>query len=335
MRFLAVVLLAATASAQTPGFGVAPTKGGNAAAVTGLYNWIHSTADADRGMAFYQDVFGLDLVNSPFGPLVPAATATPLRPRAEGASDPLIWDLTGTRGSTFRNAFMKLPGAEFGHELSEFTGIEQQQVRANVWDAGATMSIFYVRDIDRVLAALKRAGAEIVTRGGAPVRVGQARAVVARDLDGHLVEAIESATAGASIGLTVEDLETTRRFYEGLLGFTFETPARFEREARGLLGMETGEYRVSAALVPGTSIRLEFYEFKGVPAKPARWRFQDPGSPQFQFRVRDLDSLIESSRRANVSFVSAGQRPIQRPFGRFIFVTDPDGVFVEYVHPNR
>ena len=335
MRFLAVVLLSATASAQAPGFGVAPAKGGTTPAVTGLYNWIHSTADADRGVAFYRDVFGLDLVNSPFGPQAPAATATPLRPRAEGGSDPLIWDLTGTRGSTFRNAFMKFSGAEFGHELSEFTGIEQKQVRANVWDPGATMSIFYVRDIDRVLAALKSAGAEIVTRGGVPVRAGQARAVVARDLDGHLVEAIESATPGASIRLTVKDLETTRRFYEDLLGFTVETPARFEREARGLLGMQTGEYRVSAALVPGTAIRLEFYEFKGVPATPARWRFQDAGAPQFQFRVRDLDSLIENSKRANVPFVSAGQRPIQRPFGRFVFVTDPDGVFVEYVQPNR
>ena len=334
MRFLAIVLLTATASAQAPGFGVTSTKSANAPAVTGLYNWIHSTADADRGVAFYRDVFGLDLVNSPFGPLVPAATATPLRPRAQGASDPLIWDLTGTRGSTFRNAFMKLSGAEFGHELSEFTGIEQKQVRANAWDPGATMSIFYVRDLDRVLAGLKSAGAEIVTRGGAPVRVGQARALVARDPDGHLLEVIESATSGAAIGLTVADLDATRRFYEGLLGFTIETPARFESDARGLLGMETGEYRVSAALVPGTSIRLEFYEFKGVPVTPARWRFQDPGSPQFQFRVRDLDALLDRSRRANVSFVSAGQRPIQRPFGRFVFVTDPDGVFVEYVHPT-
>ena len=139
MRFLAIVLLTATTSAQAPGFGVTSAKSANAPAVTGLYNWIRSTTDADRGVAFYRDVFGLYLVNSPFGPLVPAATATPLRPRAQGASDPLIRDLTGTRGSTFRNAFMKLSGAEFGHELSEFTGIEQKQVRANAWDPGATM----------------------------------------------------------------------------------------------------------------------------------------------------------------------------------------------------
>jgi catechol 2,3-dioxygenase-like lactoylglutathione lyase family enzyme len=230
---------------------------------------------------------------------------------------------------------MHLPGLAFGHELSEFTGIPQRPVRANPWDPGATMSIVSVPDIDRVMSALRRAGADIVTTGGAPVRVGGTRAVVARDPDGHLVEIIESPTVGAAIGLTVANLRETRCFYEGVLGFRFETPSRFEREARALLGMDGGEYRVSAARVPGTAIRLEFYEFRGVRATPARWRFQDPGSPQVQFRVRDLDALLESSRRARVPFVSARQQPIERPFGRFVFVTDPDGVFVEYVEPRR
>ena len=333
MRGLGIALLTVTASAHAPGFGVAPMNDGRTAAVTGLFNWIHSTSDLDRGVAFYRGVFGLDLVNSPFA-AAPAAPAAPLRPRAEASSDPLVWDLTGTHGSRFRSAFMRLPGAAFGHELSEFTGIDQRTVRANIWDPGATMSIFHVRDIDRVVTALKEAGAEIITRGGAPVRVGGVRAVVARDPDGHLVQAVESATSGAAIGITVADLAATRRFYEDVLGFRLETPAGFEREARDLLGMTTGEYRVSAALVPGTSIRLELYEFRGLPKTPVRWRFQDPGSPQFQFRVRSMDALLAASQRVGVPFVSAGQKPIQRAFGRFVFVTDPDGVFVEYVHPK-
>jgi len=332
MRGLVIALLTVAASAHAPGFGVAPTNDGRTAAVTGLFNWIHSTSDVDRGVAFYRRVFGFDLVNSPFAS-TPAAPA-PVRPRAEASSDPLIWDLTGTHGSRFRNAFMRLPGAAFGHELSEFVDIDQRSVRANIWDPGATMSIFHVRDVDRVVTAMKEAGAEIITLGGAPVRVGRARAVVARDPDGHLVQAVESATSGAAIGLTVADLAATRRFYGDVLGFRLETPGRFERDARGLLGMEMGEYRVSAALVPGTSIRIEFYEFRGLPTTRVSWRFQDPGAPQLQFRVRDLDALLAASRRAGVPFVSAGQKPIQRPFGRFVFVTDPDGVFVEYVHPK-
>ena len=47
---------------------------------------------------------------------------------------------------------------------------------------------------------------DIVTTGGAPVRVGGTRAVVARDPDGHLVEIIESPTVGAAIGLTAANL---------------------------------------------------------------------------------------------------------------------------------
>jgi len=333
IRGLGIAVLTVTASAHAPGSGVAPVNDGRTAAVTGLFNWIHSTSDLDRGVAFYRGVFGLDLVSSPFAP-APATAAAPLRLRAETSSDPLVWDLTGTHGSRFRNAFMNLAGAPFGHELSEFTGIDQRTVRADIWNPGATMSIFHVRDVDRVVSALKEAGAEIITRGGAPVSVGGVRAVVARDPDGHLVQAVESGASGAAIGITVTSLAATRRFYEDVLGFKFETPAGFEREARDLLGMTTGEYRVSAALVPGTSIRIEFYEFRGLPSTPVRWRFQDPGSPQFQFRVRDMDALLAASQRVGVPFVSAGQKPIQRPFGRFVFVTDPDGVFVEYVGPS-
>ncbi len=148
MRGVSIALLAVTASAHAPGFGVAPANDGRTAAVTGLFNWIHSTSDVDRGVAFYRRVFGLDLVDSPFTSPPPAAPA-PVRPRAEASSDPLIWDLTGTHGSRFRNAFMRLPGAAFGHELSEFTDIDQRPVRANIWDPGATMSIFHVRNVDR------------------------------------------------------------------------------------------------------------------------------------------------------------------------------------------
>jgi catechol 2,3-dioxygenase-like lactoylglutathione lyase family enzyme len=65
-----------------------------------------------------------------------------------------------------------------------------------------------------------------------------------------------------------------------------------------------------------------------------RYRIQDPGAPQFQFRVRDLDHLLEESKLRGVPFVSVGQKPIERAFGRFVFVTDPDGVLVEFVHPK-
>jgi len=68
-------------------------------------------------------------------------------------------------------------------------------------------------------------------------------------------------------------------------------------------------------------------------ATPFAWRLQDVGSPQFQLEVAGLDALIERTTRAGYRFLSVGRKPIQRPFGRFVFAIDPDGVLVEFVEP--
>ncbi len=337
---LLTLLIARGAWAQAPGFASLPGEA-ESAAVTGLYHWIHSTADLDRGWQFYHAVFGMELESSPFGGNT-GATPRPPRPRSEASSDPVVWDLTNTHGSRFRNVFMTIPGVSFGHELSEFSGIEQKAIRANLWDPGATMLILNVDHLDTSLDALKKAGGEIVGGEGKPVSLDGTRAVIARDPNGYLLELIESPKPGAAIGVTVGNVEQTRRFYEDLLGFKIQSPARFEDKALKLVGLSGGEYRVSSALIPGTLSRIEFYEFRKV-AGPAgeriiphsvRYRIQDPGAPQFQFRVRDLDHLLEESKRRGVPFVSVGQKPIERAFGRFVFVTDPDGVLVEFVHPK-
>ena len=67
---------------------------------------------------------------------------------------------------------------------------------------------------------------------------------------------------------------------------------------------------------------------------PVRLRIQDPGAPQLQLRVRELDSLIQRVKEAGYTFVSVGAKPIQRAFGRFVFALDPNGVLVEFVEPS-
>ena len=69
-------------------------------------------------------------------------------------------------------------------------------------------------------------------------------------------------------------------------------------------------------------------------AKPFAWRLQDVGSPQFQLQVAGLDALMARTTQAGYRFLSAGGKPIQRPFGRFVFAIDPDGVLVEFVEPR-
>jgi hypothetical protein len=80
---------------------------------------------------------------------------------------------------------------------------------------------------------------------------------------------------------------------------------------------------------------LEFAVPNGVAApEPFRWRIQDVGSPQLQLEVHGLDTLMGITRAAAYRFLSVGAKPIQRPFGRFVFVIGPDSELVEYVEPN-
>jgi hypothetical protein len=121
-----------------------------ASPVRGIFNWIHSTGDAERGFTFYRDVFGIELARSPFaGGASAGAPPEPIRPAAQAGYDPLVWDLTNTHGSRFRTVFMRAPNTPFGLELSEFFDIARGDRVANPWDPGASALIFSVRDLGR------------------------------------------------------------------------------------------------------------------------------------------------------------------------------------------
>ena len=322
-----------------------------AAPVRGIYNWIHTTGDAEKSFPFYRDVFGIELARSPFaGPAPPNSPPERIRPAAEASSDPLVWDLTDTRGARFRTAFTRAPNTPFGLELPEFFDIPRSTRAANPWDPGASMLLFDVRRFDAVLAKLKALRAPIVTLGGNPVDTAAGRAIVVRDPDGYLVQVTEASAAamaratadaeivGTSIGIAVADTAASLDFYRGLLGFVVrETRHAASAELR-LNGLAEGELVRTTTLIPGTEVRVLFSEFRlpsapAVPAAPFRWRIQDVGAPQFQLEVTGLDSLIERTKTAGYRFLSVGAKPIRRPFGRFVFAIDPDGVLVELVEP--
>ena len=314
--------------------------------VHGLYNWVHSTADAERAFAFYRDVFGIVLAPSPF---IPNATAPEgIRPLAEVTGDPLIWDLTDTQGSRARTVFMRAPNTPFGLELSEFVDIPRATRAANPWDPGASRLIFRVRDLDGVAAKLVASRAPTVTLGGAPVSTRTARAMLVRDPDGYLVEISEATAAeiaraaepgavvGTSIGLTVADTPRSLELYGDLLGFEVRETRQADGAELALNGLAAGRLEQTVTMIPGTAVAVVLSDFtlpEGVAANPFRWRIQDVGSPQFQLEVRGLDALIERTQAAGYRFLSVGARPIQRPFGRFVFATDADSILVEYAEP--
>jgi catechol 2,3-dioxygenase-like lactoylglutathione lyase family enzyme len=335
---LAAALLQPRVSAQDS----APAA---ATVVRGLYNWVHSTADAERAFAFYREVLDVALAPSPF---VPGAT-TPegIRPWSAVQPDEIIWDLTDTKGSRARTVFMRAPNTPFGLELSEFIEIARAERAAAAWDPGASRLIFVVRDLPAVMKKVAARDAPVVTLGGGPVTTRAGRAALVRDPDGYLVElrqaaAAESAVAapgqvvGTSIGLTVESTQRALELYRDLLGFEVRETWPASSAELALNGLDGGRLEQTLTVIPGTTITVIFAEFvlpRSMTATPIRWRIQDVGAPQFQLEVRGLDELIERTRSAGYRFLSVGARPIVRPFGRFVFLLDADNILVEYAEP--
>jgi predicted enzyme related to lactoylglutathione lyase len=320
-------------------------------AARGLYNWIHSTGDAERSFAFYRDVFGIELTRSPFaGAASASARPETIRPAAQAGSDPLVWDLTGTHGSRFRTVFMRAPNTPFGLELSEFFDVPRGERAANPWDPGASKIVFGVRDLDVIVGRLKSRRAPVVSLGGAAIDTAQGRAILVRDPDGYLVEARQASAAAlsaakdhadvieTSIWISVARLDRALAFYEGLLGFNVRNTRTADTAELRVNGLTDVRLTQTETSVPGIGATVILAEFT-LPATstrraaPFEWRVQDVGAPQFQLEVTGLDALLERTKRAGYRFVSAGATPIQRPFGRFVFVIDSDGILVEFVEP--
>jgi len=325
MRILAGLLVYSAIFAQSP----APVQ------VAGMQNFIHSVANLEKSVAFYRDVFGLELN----GELRPAS------------ANPTVLGLVNAPGAKFRAATFKIPGAGFGLELTEFTGIDRNPAQPHHWDPGAADLALRVRDVDAAFAALKKAGAPIISLPGAPVKIGpptgKIRSVFTRDPDGYILEVIQAdpiaadAPAGmvitASMGLTVGDTEKTLAFYRGILGMDIKAGAAFggNKAILDMVGASSGEVKQSAGTVPGSTARIEFYEFKDIRRTPFRLRIPDPGSPALSLRVNDLDSLLKHIKEAGMKVITSGAEPVNLGASRNVFIEDPNGVAVELIQRTK
>ena len=332
--------------------GLPRAAAAQSSAVRGLYNWIHGTGDAERGFAFYHEVFGLEMSRSPFAGRAPAnAPPERIRSAAEAGSDPLVWDLTNTHGSRFRTVFMRAANTPFGLELSEFFDVPRGERPANPWDPGAATLVFSVRNLGAVVSKLKARGVAVVTPGGNPIDTPYGRAILVRDPDGCLVEVRQAAAAAVSaakepgdivetsIALSVARLPRALEFYTGLLGLSVRETRHADPSELRVNGLTAGRLTQAVLPIPGAAATVVLSEFSlpadGSPvAAPFAWRIQDVGSPQLQLEVSGLDALIERTTRAGYRFLSVGAKPIQRPFGRFVFAIDADGILVEFVEPR-
>jgi len=306
--------LGGAASAQTP-------------VVLGMNNWIHSTQDLEKTVAFYREVFGLE------------------KPPAPRPPNPAVPGLIGVPGARLQVQIFRLPGA-FGYELTHFGAIELHPAQARPYDPGSAELMLRVRDLDAVAAALKEAGAKVISTGGGPVAVGGgSRMMMVRDPDGYVLTLQQSGAAigaeipaasmivGGTMGLTVSDMEKTQKFYRDTLGFELTGSMKYANNAAisDMAGApKEAQYRELAGAVPGTKNRIEFHEWKGVDRKALRLRVPDPGCPAIALRVADLDGLLARMKKDGVTVVSLGGVPAAfGPTIRNIFVEDPDGFKIE------
>ena len=336
MKSLAFGVLSCLALSLTVlGQGPAPAPTG--VATVGFMHAIHATNVVEKTLAFYTEVFGLSGQVQPF-----ANEAVPI--------------LTDSPGVSLKVSMLRLPGEGFNFELTEFSNVTRTPAQPQIWDPGAPHMKILVRDLEPVVAAVRKLGAPILTTSRAPVAVstpiGNVKAIMFRDPDGYIVEAVQpqapadapSVPAGAAatgnvvgaiMGLTVEDVDTAMKFWHGLLGFELEGDRKFSTDPAilNLMGAPKGaSFRAVFGVVPGSKARIAMIEFKGVPRKPFSLRVPDPGASGMAIRVAAIGDLLARMKASGVRVLSRnGELVNWSPTVRNVFVKDPGGLNIELV----
>ena len=342
--FVYVLLSAASASGQTAPPAVP------AGEVLGPGNFIHAVSNLDNSMDFYVGVIGLDLQRGRGGSNG-APPPPPVVPRPFIKTPEILRLYNAGDNAQYRAATAMIQVSPMRAELVEFNGVELKPVKPRLVDPGASIFILTVKDLDGVMERVKKSGTPVVTAGGEPVMIdgehGKIRAVVVKDPDGFFIELVQPQTLPDSagqfasnvidvgFGFTVENTDRMVHVFKDGLGFTPQTRAFSADPARlSLAGAPKGsQVRRTTAYVPGSSLQVEFLEFKGVDGKPVHGTQHDPGAAVLRLRIRDMDSMVKSLKGVGVKVVSAGGEPVfigNPANGQRAAITGaPDNLFVQ------
>jgi catechol 2,3-dioxygenase-like lactoylglutathione lyase family enzyme len=292
--------------------------------------FILGVADLDRSYAFYH-ALGLELDNN----------ATALG-KPSVLPDVLLKLVDVPAGTKFRNMMLKIPRGDFQLEVTEFTGMEVHPSKPRIQDPGAALLSFVVGDVDAALAIAKKAGAEVVTKGGSPVGgADSARKVIVKDPDGYYVEFTEVPVpdtsgkifAGVFGSMVVADVEKTAFFYRDRLGLVVsDNRNELFNDNNGLMGAPGTQVRGASVRVPATILDWTFAEFKGVDRKAQTPRIPDPGAAAVGLQVRDIDAAIAAVKAAGGSSITQGGS-VKLGNSKVGFVRDPSGILVELTQP--
>ncbi len=333
----AVIGVAPALLAQAPAAppGAAPAG----AVVVGSGNYSPMVQDLDRAIGFYGGLLGLAV------PPPPASGARPIN------TDPALLAMFGMPDAQLRFVVARIPGASLGVEIVEVRGLEKRAVRPRPQDPGGTTLILLVRDIDAAFAPLKKAGVPVVTPGGQPLAFGPnngVRGVIVADPDGHYVELLQpdplpettapatSNVIGARVRLAIAGTDQTMRVYRDVLQFQPQVGEFGTNPLVDLMGLKGAQLRLTNAQVPGSPLRLEFVELKGVARTPIHPRLQDPGATRFQLRLRDLDDTVGKLKAAGSAVVSTGGQPATLTGGiRAAIMRDPNDLYFVLIQAGQ
>ena len=261
--------------------------------VLGVGNFIHVVANLDRSIEFYHDALGLEMTGAP-GPRAFSANA-------------VVSSLYDAPGAQSRVASFKIPDSPMAVEIVEFQGLNATPVRPRFFDPGAITLTLLVKDVEAVKTRLSRIkGLEWISAGMGQVKVS--------DPDGIFVTLVQprgdfpEPPKAVRLGVTVEDLDKTTRFYREALGFT----------GRGGL-LE----------VPGDAFPVDFTAPKYADRKPVHSEIHDPGSGVLRLRVGDFDAVVKALKAAGATVVSAGGEPVNLGRNRAVILRDRNNLFVQ------
>jgi catechol 2,3-dioxygenase-like lactoylglutathione lyase family enzyme len=145
--------------------------------------------------------------------------------------------------------------------------------------------------------------------------------------------------------LSVSNAERSAAFYQGVFGIplanhatTLPRPQPIPALVQTLTGVRPpAMFRATMFAIPGAADNFAFEqtEFTGPPRPSRRPGMQDPGASFLSLNVRDLDAAVAGVTRLGGTIVSTGGRAVGNNGNRAIFVTDPDGAFIEIVQPAQ
>lgn len=323
-----VAVAAAIAGAQAP---VTTESAAGKGVIVGTGAFTTFVEDMDRTLAFYHDAFGMDV------PPLPASGA-----RAYNPQNPRLFAMFAISGARERHQSARVPGTKLAVEVMDIQNVDHQTIDQRVQDPGTVTLVLLVRDVDAALAGARQAHATVVTPGGVPVTLAdRSRAVLIRDLDSRVIELRQPGTVTAEpaagnildlqLSIAVADLPRTVQIYRNVLGFTVDgdTKVAADKALRALSGLDRADIRRARAQAPGSTLQIDFVDYRRVDRAAHRMRIQDRGATRLQLRAQNVDALVDAMKRGGMTVVSDGGTAVPIPPNlKGALVADPDNFFL-------